>query len=65
MNATAREAQSPGAMNAGRRRALSRWRRRRRLGRRLGIAELALEWPWAWIASAFIDQRLVAFEDAA
>jgi hypothetical protein len=48
-----------------RRCALSRWRRRRKYGRRLAVAERALVQEFALVASMLIDRRLVVLEAAA
>ncbi len=52
-------------MSAARRCALSRWRRRRRYGRRLAIAELALAHTFELTKSMLIDRRVLVLEAAA
>jgi len=48
-----------------RRRALSRWRRRRRLAHRLIVAELAVDHTFKISASLRIDRLVIALESAA
>jgi len=48
-----------------RRRAFSRWRRRRKLSRKLSLAERAIDYAFELSASMLIDRRRVALEAAA
>lgn len=52
-------------VNSARRRAFSRWRRRRTRAHRLAIAELALDRAFELGASLRIDWRVLLFEAAA